>query len=165
MHIVLIGLGQSLRRDDGAGLKAVQEWLKKYPNTASHPLLRIEILELPGLGLLDLIYHAGAAIIVDAVQSGSKPGKLHLTMPSEVSDFDAGSGSAHGLGVAEVLALGRQISPELMPEKIIFVGIEGENFDMGDHLSAAVKKSMPEVVDHINQLVLNLLSELEINPP
>ncbi len=47
--VAVIGIGQSLRGDDAAGLIAVRQWQEKYPQTASRPEVRIETDELPGL--------------------------------------------------------------------------------------------------------------------
>ncbi len=84
--IVVIGIGQTLRGDDGAGIRAVQRWQAAYPATASHPQLRVELEELPGLSLLDRLSGADAAILVDAVRSGAPPGCLYRL---ELSDLDA----------------------------------------------------------------------------
>ncbi len=37
MKIAVIGIGQSLRGDDAAGLEAVRQWQEKYPKTAKPP--------------------------------------------------------------------------------------------------------------------------------
>ncbi len=54
MDIVIIGIGQTLRGDDGAGLAAVQLWQRIYPPSTDLPSVRVELAELPGLSLIDL---------------------------------------------------------------------------------------------------------------
>ena len=113
MKIAVIGIGQSLRGDDAAGLNAIRQWQKKYPETASRPEVRVDASELPGLALIDLLDDTDAAVIVDAVQSSAKPGTIHRISPDELSAFTPDAQSAHGWGVAETLQLGRELYPTL----------------------------------------------------
>ena len=116
-NIIVIGIGQELRGDDAIGPEVVPAWQEQHPR--SEERVRVEISPLPGLGLLDLLSGADVAILVDAVQSGAKPGTVHVVGMDQVGSFGAGSGSAHGFGVAETLALGRQADPESIPEAVI----------------------------------------------
>jgi hypothetical protein len=50
MNILVLGIGQSLRGDDAAGLEAVCLWQQTHPLTAQK--VQVEFTELPGLGLL-----------------------------------------------------------------------------------------------------------------
>jgi hydrogenase maturation protease len=156
MNIVLVGVGQSLRSDDGAGMVAVHSWRSKYPWYLGNSNLRVEIEQLPGLALLDLIRDAEAAIIVDAVHSGSPAGTIHHVTLNQLSSNASGANTAHGWGVAETLALGAKLFPEALPPEIILLGIEGERFDPGDTLSPSVQRNLPELIDliesHIHRL-------------
>ena len=95
MDIVIIGIGQTLRGDDGAGLAAVQLWQRIYPPSTDLPSVRVELAELPGLSLIDLFMGTDTAILVDAVRSGAKPGCIHLISESDLAAFESSSGSAH----------------------------------------------------------------------
>ena len=145
MKIAVIGIGQSLRGDDGAGLEAVRQWQEKYPETANRPEVRVEASELPGLSLIDLLEASDAAVLVDAVQSAAAAGTIHCVDPEELSAFISDSQSAHGWGVAESLHLGRAINPELKDYPIRLIGIEAWQFTMGNGLSKAVQDVMPVV--------------------
>lgn len=158
MNIVLVGVGQSLRCDDGAGMLAVQSWQSKYPWRLEHPTVRVEIEQLPGLALLDLINDAEAAIIVDAVHSGSLAGTIHQVTLNQLSGFTSGTNTAHGWGVAETLALGHKLYPETLPAEIILLGIEGERFDPGDTLSPSVQRNLPTLVEQIEENIQRLIA-------
>jgi hydrogenase maturation protease len=147
--IVIIGLGQSFRGDDAAGLEAVRRWQAEHPSTS----VRVEVVGLPGLQLLELLKGARAAIIVDAVQSGAPPGAIHLLHDAEIAPFTAGSDSAHGWGVAETLALGRQLSAEELPAQITLIGIEMAQAALGQPLSPAVTAALPRAVEAIETQV------------
>jgi hypothetical protein len=51
----IIGIGQTLRGDDAAGIAAVSLWQKTFPASAGQPHIIVELIELPGIGLLNLL--------------------------------------------------------------------------------------------------------------
>lgn len=155
MTITVIGIGQSFRGDDEAGLAAVRLWRENYPETAAST--PVELAESPGVGLLNLLDGFDAAILVDAVQSGRQPGTIHLLRETELAAFLDGAGSAHGWGVAETLALGRQIAPEGLPETIALIGIEVGQVAPGERLSPQVAAALPEVARRIEETVQALM--------
>ena len=141
---LVLGIGQSLRGDDGAGLAAVKHWQSLFPARPLDPDLRAGSLELPGLALLDFLAGIDQALLVDAVRSGAASGTLHWLGEANLSGFCLGSGSAHGWGVAETLALGRQLHPEKMPSQLTVLGIEAGELDLGEGLSPEVASVMDE---------------------
>ena len=155
MKIAVIGIGQSLRGDDAAGLAAVRMWREKFPETASRPEVRVEASELPGLTLIDLIADADVAILVDAVQSNAAPGTIHHIGEKDLSAFTPDSKSAHGWGVAETLTLSRQLNQKLPAIRII--GIEAAQMVMGVGMSEAVEEAIPLACEAIEQEIKSLL--------
>ena len=155
MEIIVIGLGQSLRGDDAAGLDAVRLWQEQYPLTAQK--VQVRLSELPGLALLDLFDSMDVAILVDAVQGAGIPGSLHRLGPDELASFTAGAQSAHGLGVAETLALGRSLYPQLAHCRLTLIGIVGEQFTMGTGLSRAVQAALRGAAVRIEKEIQDLL--------
>ncbi len=133
--IKIIGVGQSLRGDDAAGLAAVRLWQEGYQANIERPNLQVELAELPGIGLLSLLEGARTAILVDAVHSNDKAGTIHLFSDDQLEAFTEGTGSAHGWGVAETLSLGRALIPSGMPEEILLIGIEAGDLTLGESLS------------------------------
>ncbi len=156
--VAVIGVGQSLRGDDAAGLVAVRQWQEKYPETATRPEVRMETNELPGLTLLDLIDDADAALLVDAVQSSALPGTVHLLKEEDLSAFASGTKSAHGWGIAETLDMGRLLG-KLDQTVIRLIGIEAEQMTLGMGLSKAIQDAIPLVCDTIQEEVEALLDE------
>jgi hydrogenase maturation protease len=114
----------------------------------------VEISQLPGLELLGLFGDAEIAILVDAVQGGGAAGTVHVTGLDNVVSFGAGSGSVHGFGVAETLALGRQVDPESIPKTVIIIGIEALQMDIGKPISKEVQASIPQAISSIQEIVL-----------
>lgn len=155
MNIIVIGIGQSLRGDDAAGLEAVRLWQEKYPQTAQ--TVRVELAELPGLVLLDLLKGMDAAILVDAVHASAPAGTLVRLGLDDLAAFTPGTGSAHGWGVAETLHLGRSLHPWLTDMRVTLIGIVGEQFAIGAGLSSRVRAALAETEERIEVEVRSLL--------
>ena len=147
--IVILGIGQSLRGDDRAGLEAVRRWQMKYPLTAGSQRIRVECVELPGLGLLELLKGAAAGINVDAVRSEGIPGSVYLLKDEELLSFGEGASSAHGWGIAETLALGRRIAPEDLPGHLRLIGIEAGGMEAFSQLSPGIEAALQKVAELI----------------
>jgi hydrogenase maturation protease len=133
--ILILAIGQSLRRDDAAGFAAVRRWQALFPEHSKDTGLLVGYLELPGLALLDHLEEVEQVLIVDAVQSGAPPGRLYCLSEKELASFIQGSDSGHGWGIAETLALGRRIQPEKMPIRVDILGIEVKDINLGEGLS------------------------------
>jgi len=151
--IKLIGIGQSLRGDDAAGLAAVRLWQETYQVRSAYPNVYVELTELPGIGLLGLLEGARVAILVDAVHSGARAGTVYILSENQLEAFNNGAGSAHGWGVAETLSLGRKLMPSALPAKLILIGIEVGQLNLGESLSSEVESALPEVARLIEQNV------------
>ncbi len=151
--IKLIGVGQSLRGDDAAGLAAVRLWQEIYDSNAAHPIVQVELVEVPGVGLLNLIEGFRLVILVDAVHSGAKAGTIQQLSADQLKSFSEGSGSAHGWGVADTLALGQALRSAAMPDEMVVIGIEAGGLSLGEPLSPEVERALPEVARLIEELI------------
>ena len=155
--IVVIGIGQKLRGDDGAGLAVVRRWQQQYPRTAKR--VRVELCPLPGLDLLNVWDGARVAIIVDAVASNARPGSLHELDREELQSFSTAAGSAHGWGLAESLELAAGLAaPDELPE-IRILAISGTEFRLGKSLSPSVKKALPRAAEKLQEMIDGFLHE------
>lgn len=152
---LIIGVGQSLRRDDAAGLAAIKRWQEHFPEHAGDSDLIVACVELPGIALLDHLANAEQGLIVDAVSSGAHPGRLHRLAEQDVADFVQGSVSAHGWGVAETLALGRRLQPERMPAQVDILGIEVMDVSLGEGLSLDVGAAIDFAASEIEAWLKN----------
>jgi hydrogenase maturation protease len=160
--IKVIGIGQSLRGDDAAGLAAVRLWQQTFQPTAKRPNIIVELAELPGIGLLSLLEGATTAILVDAVRSNTLSGTIHILTENQLVTFESEAKSAHGWGVAETLALGRKLTPSSMPKKLVLIGIETGQLDIGDGLSPEVEMALPEAANLIERYVGSELDQARV---
>jgi hydrogenase maturation protease len=157
MQIAVIGVGQSMRGDDAAGMEAVQLWKSTHSATSHHPSLRVEVAELPGLAVLDFLDGMDAAILVDAIRTGSAPGTLHRLSPERLAAFKPDSKSAHGWGVAETLHLASLLDTSGHNPSVRVIGIEVAQLQVGSSLSEVVRKALPGACAAIQEEVETLL--------
>ncbi len=157
MKILVIGIGQSMRGDDGAGLEAVRRWQQAYPRSSKRPEITVETSELPGLDFLDLLKDADAATLVDAVCSGSPAATIHRLDPQQLSAFPDVSRSVHGWGLAETLAMAGKLKLPAARIPIQIIGIEAAQMEMGEILSPQIVAAMPQICTAIEESVQSLL--------
>ncbi len=140
---LVIGIGNPLRSDDGAGLAALRCLRRNPPQDV---LLVEESGE--GAALMSAWKGADRVILIDAVHSGAEPGAIHR--------FDAARASlprglfhlsSHAFGVADAVELARALGE--LPPVLILYGIECENFSAGSELSPKVKVAVEQVAERI----------------
>ncbi len=140
---LVIGIGNPYRSDDRAGL-IVLEKLK------AQNLIDIELMEAMGEGavLIDIWKDREHVIVVDAVDSGARPGTVYRfdvrqeRIPSKFFRY-----STHAFSLAEAVELARSL--ERLPERLIVFGIEGKNFKAGTSVSPEISRAAEEVADRI----------------
>ena len=139
--IVIIGVGNEYRGDDGAGIAVARRLRALFPNGPT-------ILEESGEGAALMQAWQGAAwvMLVDAVSSGAPPGTIHR-LDAGAAPLPAGffHYSTHAFSLAEAVELARSL--DQLPSHLIVYGIEGENFHAGLELSPSVEQAMEALVE------------------
>lgn len=134
---LIVCIGNDLVADDGAG-HAVHRVLAARLVVG----MRLLLLGLGGMSLVDQFQGEEHLIVVDAVQLGAPAGTIHVlnwaALPASSCQF-----SCHGIGVREAIEVSRKLYPEMTPQKVHLVGIEGRCFDqlgegLSDEVAAAV---------------------------
>lgn len=150
---VIVGCGNGLCGDDAVGL-AVARFLVE--EVCLPPDVAVVVAGTPGVGLLDMLQGFRRAIIIDAVLSGGESGEVYRFGLQELEETTPIT-SLHGFSVAEVLALGKVLEPEGLPEQIEFVGVEVSSANLGfaDNLSPAVRDAVSKAV----AMTLTILGE------
>jgi hydrogenase maturation protease len=158
--VVLAGLGNEYRRDDGAGLVVAADAAGRLPGTVYLRAIR-EPLDL--CGEWD---RAQSAVIVDAVRSGEAAGGVHVVDmalaagPREVNEkfrrLRGARTSTHSLGLPAVLRLGWAMRQA--PGRVVLVALEGQEFGPGYGLSPAVEAAVPVAVARVVTVVEELLT-------
>ncbi|MBC7346558.1 MAG: hydrogenase maturation protease [Clostridia bacterium] len=147
---VVIGIGNSLVGDDGAGLAAIR-LLRRQPLPAD-----VELVEagVPDVDLLAVLEGREVAVLVDALQADLLPGTVKTFTMDDLPPTTALPWSLHGFGLAELLRLGYLVQPEKMPRRLWLVGIQAGRLRPGEEaLSPAVAAALPEAVRVVRQLL------------
>jgi hydrogenase maturation protease len=137
-HLV-IGVGNPLRGDDGAGLE-VARLLKARGERG------FEVLESAGeaASLLEAWGRAEQVVVVDALSAGGAPGRV-LRLESGPGPLPVAlrHASTHAFGLGAAIELGRALGG--LPPRLTVYGIEGRSFSFGEGLSAEVAVAVEEV--------------------
>ena len=157
MKVAVIGIGESMRGDDAAGIEAVGLWERLHAATSGQPGIRVQLIQQSGLELLDALKDVDAAVLVDALQPGSQPGSVRILEIGELDASATNGGSSHGWGVAETLALGRTLRTLRRDIAVRCVGIEAQQLGIGTGLSESVLRALPAACTSIQVEVLRLL--------
>lgn len=148
--IVVMGVGNLLLTDEGAGIHAVH----KLENLISDKRVRVIDGGTMGLDLLPVIEEADLLYIIDCVKGGEPPGTVYRFGPDEIRQkMGELKLSLHDFNLVDVLNLARALNKHI-PEIIIF-GIEPASLDWGLEPTPEVARS----IDRVVQLVLEELME------
>ncbi|MGA3352029.1 MAG: hydrogenase maturation protease [Acidimicrobiales bacterium] len=143
-RVVIASLGNEYRRDDGAGQIVAAAAADQLPGVR-HVGPQVDPLEL--LGRWD---GAELAVVIDATGAAGTPGAVRVVNLEERVE-SPGVTSTHGISLAGVLRLARAVGRA--PDRVIVVGIEGEDFGKGPGLSPSVSASVPLAVRKVVELI------------
>lgn len=138
---VVVGVGNTILSDDGAGVHAAR-LLQRDPRVPAG----VTILDggTLGLELLPYVSDASRVLFLDAVDLGEEPGTRARMTGNDLLAISGGF-SAHQLGVADLVAALALASAG--PQDIVVLGVQPANTDWGTSLSPGVDASLPWMVD------------------
>jgi hydrogenase maturation protease len=142
---VVIGVGNEFRSDDAVGILVARELRRRH-------LGEIRVVEVEGnvASLLDVWDGTENLLIVDAVSGAGPPGSIvRLDASNARIPANLFPGGTHGFGVAEAVEMGREL--RRLPPNVLFYGIVGESFENGQGLSDRVLKSIPDLLQMIEE--------------
>jgi hydrogenase maturation protease len=150
LDVVVAGIGNSYRGDDGVG-----PLVANLCASATLGVRDIGPLDEP-LDLLGRFDRVDLAIVIDAVRSGAPIGSVRIldvdvSSLEESGDVEATVTSTHGIGLVGVLRLARAIGRA--PQRLVVVAIEGETFALGSEMSAAVVAAVPAAICAVATLI------------
>ncbi len=125
VRVLVLGIGNPLRGDDGLGPRLVRALAGAMPRGCEARCRHGDLL-----GLLDDCGGFDALVCVDAAAPAGTPGRVHR--------FDLANGSlprnllpasSHGIGLAEALELARALG--VLPPHVVVHAIEGGGFANG----------------------------------
>jgi len=151
-RVVVIGLGNPDRGDDGLGPYVAERLAGRLSAGAS-----LKMRTGDGLGLLDDWQGFEVAIIIDAAAPVGAPGRIHRIELETSGELPVVSQtSSHGFGFDEAFALASSMN--MLPGRVIVYAVEGNSFDHGTGLTAAVAAFAEEVAVRVVEEVAGLLA-------
>jgi len=142
MKNLVLGIGNPILSDDGAGIKVVREVGKNLDD----PQITISETSAAGLSLLDSIVGYDKVIIIDAIQTEEgKAGQIYRMKPEDFS-FAKHFSSPHQINLITALELGKMLNLA-MPQEITILAVEAKDVsNFGERCTPEVEKAIPKVV-------------------
>lgn len=141
-QVIVLGLGNLLRRDEGLGIRALEALQKHYILPACVQLVDGGTL---GLELLCYLENAEHLLILDAALTEGPPGTLLRACNDEVPAYLGIHSSPHEIALADLLAVMRLRGAE--PRELVVLGMQPETIELGWGLSEAVTAYLNVLVD------------------
>ena len=154
MQTLIIGIGNTLFSDDGAGIYALNFLRNFHSDVPGAKFVNGEIFEPH---FTDEIIPTDNLIVIDATDLNSEPGSIHVFMGDEMDNYlDRGSknGSHHSLQKRELADLINEIHLVDIPsQRRALIGIQPLCLDQGDCLSTTVEEAIPNVCCRVLNLI------------
>jgi hydrogenase maturation protease len=149
--VLVLGLGNVLCGDDGAGVVAVHRLRRGWEVP---PGVRIVDGGTLGLDLLALVGASDTVVLIDAVDTGDPPGTLVRMSGDEVGPAVYERLSPHQIGVADLLS-GVSLC-ECYPQEVVILGVVPHTtelqFGLAPQVAAAIDGLVASAVDELGRL-------------
>jgi hydrogenase maturation protease len=159
VDVVVAGVGNVLRSDDGFGVVVAQRLLQARPPAG----VRVLDIGIGGIHLVhELFERARALVVVDAVDLGRAPGTVLVVRPDvkKVAAMAPGErrealADMHYATPERALMLANAL--DVLPEAVWLVGCQPADPDtLGERLSPAVAAAVDPAIAEVRRLVSDL---------
>ena len=148
--VLVLGIGNTVMSDDGVGVKVVQSLQNGYRFPENVELVDGGTLGLDLLPKLEGISHL---IMVDAVETGKKPGSLVRLTGEDLPIALETKISPHQMGLKDLLAVARLLGH--VPREMVLIGVQPGSIEMDTELT-------PEVAAQLQAMQAAVLKELQL---
>jgi hydrogenase maturation protease len=149
MRTRIIGLGNTILTDDGAGIHAVRELRRRLAGVDS--ALRPDFIEseVAGFALMEQMAGWDRIILLDSIQfDGIAPGTVLRLEPTDLRT-SLRLRSVHEIDLPTVMNLGRHLGLP-MPRSVVVFGIQAEDAGtFGESLTGSVEVGVNRVVESV----------------
>ena len=152
--ILVLGIGNSLLADDGVGLALLELIRRDYEDDP-----RVQFVDggTQGMLLVGLLEQRRSLLLLDAIRLGAAPGHVHLLRDAQRIVAPRGLG-AHGGNASELLTSARLL--DVLPERVLLVGVEPSEVRTRLDLSGVVRRALPAAAALAGRQLLELFAEL-----
>lgn len=145
--IAVIGLGNTLRRDDGIGIVILESLLNFYKND------KIDYLNF-GIASFDLIHRLEnykKVLLIDAIDAGLLPGELKIFGLEKINfNLKDKITSSHELNLKNIFELCKKFK---IKTKIYVAGIQIKDVSWQEGLSKELEEKKEENIKEINKFI------------
>jgi hydrogenase maturation protease len=152
--VIVIGLGNTLMSDEGAGVRVVQR-LSDFADR--FPLVDFVDAGTGGMSILHLIRGKDKAIFIDCARMGEKPGVLRKFTPQEIKNAKVLSHqSLHEFDLIKIIDMSYKLGQ--CPAEIVIFGIEPQSVKPGCELSKILADRIGEYVAAVRNELSKIIS-------
>lgn len=145
--IAVIGLGNSLRRDDGIGLAILESLLNDYKQPG------VDYLNF-GISSFDLVHRLqdyDSVLLIDGIAANLAAGELKIFSLQEASFVNKEQPvSSHELNLKDIFRLAQQLE---LKAKIYVAGVQVSDVSFGESLSGALRASLKDNTLQIDKFI------------
>jgi hydrogenase maturation protease len=143
LRTLVLGLGNLVHSDDGAGIHAVQR-------LQSDPRVPPDIVMIDGgtqgLSLLPHISGFERLLVIDAVDAGEPPGTLIRIEGRALADMP-GRSSVHQLGFSDLMVAMKLLGD--LPAEVVVFGVQPGSTEWSAELTPPVEKALGPLIDSV----------------
>ncbi len=145
--LAVIGLGNTLRRDDGIGVSVLESLLKHF----KRPDADYFNFGIVSFDLLHKIENYSAVVLIDAIDASLAPAELKIFRLEEIDySIKNYSSSTHGFNLKSLFELCQTLE---LKTKIYISGIQVKDVSYGEGLSEELKNKQGEITKEINSFI------------
>lgn len=156
MKTLVLGLGNELYGDDGAGLHVIrrinQDHSLQKKLTPDGEELVFEECSLTGVALLDVIHGYDRLIIVDTLKKPDpETGRVQILDQKNLRHIPGPS--PHYISIPQTIELGEKIGLP-MPQEIKIVAVEAKNlYRLGEGLTKEMVRALPRIIQTLKKVL------------
>ena len=153
-NTLILGIGNTLLSDEGAGIHAMNQLQSDYPESP-------DIVYVDGgtlsFSLAAYLQDCSNIIVLDAAELNSLPGTVRTMVGAEMDDFlGAARRSPHEVGLLDLFDIARLT--ESLPVNRALIGIQPQSIEWGTSPTPPVEKALPVAIEQ----AIKLLNEWQL---
>ncbi len=140
-EIVVVGIGNTLMSDDGAGVFAIEELEAHYEISDN-----VELLDggTKGLELLPFVEGKKKILFIDAVSFNARPGTVGELTKNEIPDYFATKLSVHQIALPDLIGAGKLLGT--LPDEYHLIGIQPASIETGYGMTKMVRQGFGDLI-------------------
>jgi hydrogenase maturation protease len=149
-HILVLGIGNVLRGDDGIGIRVLEHLIRHHAPQPGVTFLDGGTL---GFALVEPIAHAQGLILIDAAQMDAPPGTIQVFHGAAMNPFllSPHGDDPHAVGVREALGMAHLLGNA--PLHVALVAIQPAVTHWHTNLSDAVQQALPYAIQSVQHIL------------